>query len=468
MIQNTKKICIIGGGISGLTLAYRLHQISKQKTIPIEIHLLEKKKSVGGNIRTEKRDEFLLEQGPDGFLQQKKSVLELAESLNIHDQLITTKSQFRKSMILTEGKLVEVPDGFYLMSPSKIFPFLKSPLLSWRGKIRTLMEFFVPRKSHAIDESLESFVTRRFGKENLEKISQAMLGGIYTADPKHLSMQAALPRFIEMEKKYGSVTKAILHESSLKKNVSGARYGLFGSFTNGMSTLVDSLVNHLPQDAVQTGINIDQIRFDRISQCWNVISNSREKKFDTMCVAVPPGQIPTFFPNLLGDQQKILESIPYASSAILHLAYRDDQIRDKPNCIGFIVPNREKKHFIACSFISNKYENRAPSGFQLLRVFMGGALQEQVLEMDPDELISVVTKEISSILHVEGDPLFSEFKLWPKSMPQYTMGHIERVTKIKKIFEKCPNFYLLGNGYQGVGIPDLVEQATLTAEKILS
>jgi oxygen-dependent protoporphyrinogen oxidase len=201
MTAAPKKIAVIGGGISGLALTYRLAQLSKSKNIPLEIHLFEKNSVLGGTIQTETRDGFILEKGPDGFIQQKTTVHELAKELGIESQLIGTQSNNRRSMILQNNTLIEVPDGFYLMSPAKIIPFLKSPLLSWKGKLRTLCEVFIPKKTDGTEESLAHFVRRRFGHENLEKISQAMLGGIYTADPEHLSMQAALPRFVEMEKK---------------------------------------------------------------------------------------------------------------------------------------------------------------------------------------------------------------------------------------------------------------------------
>lgn len=330
------------------------------------------------------------------------------------------------------------------------------------------MEFFVPRKKHSVDESLESFVKRRFGKENLEKISQAMLGGIYTADPKNLSMQAALPRFVEMEKKYGSITKGILHEMSSQKNISGARYGLFGSFQGGMQTLIHAIDSNVPKDMIHLNTNINQVRHDHRTNCWNVVSNFPISEFDVMCITVAPREIPKFFPSIIGEEQKVLESIPYASSAIFNVAYKADQIKNKPNCVGFIVPQRENKHFIACSFISDKYEHRAPEGFHLLRLFIGGATQENILHIPVDELKKIVLGELSKIIQIEGEPVLEDFKVWPKSMPQYTLGHVDRVQKIRKIFEKCPNFYLLGNGYQGVGLPDLVEQAKITAEKIFS
>ncbi len=461
MSSGSKKIAIIGGGISGLTLAYRLHQ----KKTSDDIHLFEKSKDLGGIIQTEKRNGFVLEKGPDGFLQQKTTIKDLAKELGIGNQLISTKTENRRSMILQNNKLIEVPDGFYLMSPSKILPFLQSPLLSWKGKLRTLCEILIPPKKNNTEESLASFVRRRFGRENLEKISQAMLGGIYTADPETLSMQAAMPRFVEMEKNHGSIMKGILKTMASQENVSGARYSLFGSFLDGMSTLVEALQKHIPAGSVHTKTPVDKIHYDSQTAKWKLYTNQIEQNFDQVFFALPPYQIANIFDNLTENEKQILKSIPYASSAIFHFGYKTSQIKNKPKAVGFIVPHKEQKHFIACSFISDKYENRAPAGYELIRVFAGGALQESTLQLPPHELKSKILSEMSKILDIDGPPMLEDFIVWPRSMPQYTMGHLQRVEEIQNIFKKFPNVSLLGNAYRGVGIPDLIDQVQTTANR---
>ena len=468
MSGTPKKIAVIGGGISGLSLAYRLQQISKEKNQAVEIHLFEKSTRTGGTIQTRHQDGFTFEKGPDGFIQQKPVVRDLAKELGIDNELISTQSANRRSLILQNDKLIEVPDGFYLMSPAKIIPFLRSPLLSWHGKLRTLFEPFIPAKKDDTEESLASFVRRRFGKENLEKISQAMLGGIYTADPEHLSMPAALPRFIELEKKYGSILKGVIASMAKTKDVRGPRYGLFGSFHNGMSPLTNALTAKIPVDHLHLNAEIQSIQLESSTQNWKIKTNNQEYDFDKVCLAVSAFAASTILSDLTQDQRHQFRSIPYAGSAILHFGFKSEQIKNRPSAIGFIVPHKENKSFIACSFMSNKYENRAPKGFDLIRVFAGGAMQEEVLNWPVEELRNKVLEEISAVLNIQGDPFIEDVAIWPKSMPQYTMGHLERVKRVQQTVQSYPNLYLLGNAYGGVGIPDLVEKANELAKNILN
>ena len=465
MSEEFKKIAVIGGGISGLSLAFRLRTLAQQQQKQITVDIFEHRSKMGGLIQTDHDQEFVIEKGPDGFLQTKPTLRNLSRELGIEHELITTKKTNRRSMILQNGRLVEVPDGFYLMSPSKIFPFLKSPLLSWRGKLRTLSEYFIPRKKTPDDESLADFVRRRFGSENLEKISQAMLGGIYTADPSQLSMNCALPRFVEMEKKYGSVMKGIMSTMKSRDDVSGARYGLFGSYRHGMNTLINAIVQKLDPSSVHMNCEIASIESKNSS--WNISVNHENKSYDVVCLAMAPQQIANVFLNLSETEKQMLNSIPFASSAIYNLGFRSSQIKNKPNAVGFIVPQTEKKHFIACSFMSDKYENRAPHDHSLIRVFVGGALQENVFKLPEDQLRSTIKKELSTLLKIEGEPILEDWIMWKESMPQYTLGHEQRLNQIQLSFKKFPNLYVVGNAYRGVGIPDLVEHANQVADQII-
>jgi oxygen-dependent protoporphyrinogen oxidase len=463
MSPKKKKIAIIGGGITGLTLAYRLTQQKK-----FDIQLYERSQFTGGLIQTEIKGDFIFEKGPDGFLQLNPSVVNLAKELGIDDQIITTQEQNRKSMILHNNKLEEIPDGFYLMSPTKVVSFLQSPLISLTGKIRTLLEPLIPKKSaDSDDESLASFVRRRFGKENLDNITQALLGGIYTADPELLSMKAALPRFLEIEQTEGSVLLGLRKQLQNTKT-SGARYGLFGSFRNGMSTLTQALTSKLDSQDIHTRTSVSQMEYDAEEKQWRLtFEDESVQEFDMVCLATAPHHIVSIFPGLTPTLKKLFESIPYASTGILNLAFRKEQIKNLPSAMGFIVPQKEQKHFIACSFMSQKYANRTPKDHILIRAFIGGSLQELVLNTFKGDLVRTVIDELRTILGIEGEPTEHDFTVWRQVMPQYTVGHTERVAQIEREISQYPNLYLAGNAYRGVGIPDLIDHATQLSQKIV-
>jgi oxygen-dependent protoporphyrinogen oxidase len=261
--------------------------------------------------------------------------------------------------------------------------------------------------------------------------------------------------------------KGILATMASQSGVSGARYSLFGSFKNGMSTLVDTLAKKLDSTSIHLNADIKCLEFETSSTKWRLTTNDSKMEFDHVFLATAPYQIANFLGDLSTDEKKLLQSIHYASSAVFHFGFKEEQIPNKPNAVGFIVPNREHKHFIACSFVSDKYENRAPQGYILVRAFCGGALQEHHLNMDSKDLRNIVLKELREVLNIQGEPMIEDYAKWPQSMPQYTMGHIERITQIKTTISQFPNLHIIGNGYGGVGIPDLIEQANLLAARVL-
>src|SRR5215467_14092522 len=246
------RVVVIGGGITGLTTAYRLTQVARAHEHPLEVVLLEASGRLGGTIATHAQDGLLMEQGPDCFLSAKPWGVRLCEELGLGDELISTTTQHRQSFIVRGGKLVPVPQGFYLMAPGSWRSLLSTPVFSWRGKLRMALDLVVPRRTATDDESLAQFVTRRLGREALERMAQPMVGGIYTADPQYLSMQATMPQFIEMEQQHGCLIRAMLSKqrrtAAPTQGTSGPRYGLFVALRQGMQTLVDTIMEHLPGD----------------------------------------------------------------------------------------------------------------------------------------------------------------------------------------------------------------------------
>ncbi|HKZ79554.1 MAG TPA: protoporphyrinogen oxidase [Pyrinomonadaceae bacterium] len=470
-----KRIVIIGGGVSGLAAAHRLKELASHAPQPFETVLLEASPRLGGIIDTAEREGFLLELGPDSFISEKPEALNLARRLGLAEQLIETNPTNRRSLIVAGGRLRPVPEGFYLLAPSRLWPFLNSDIFSWPGKGRILLDLVLPRRATngSLDESLASFVRRRLGQEALERMAQPMIGGIFTADPENLSLRASFPRFLEMERDHRSLIMALRRQIG-KRTVngpiaSGARYNLFLSFIRGMRSLVDRLSSQLPETTVLLGSPVEQVILDRRSQQWSVIlASNRNLLADALCLALPAPTAAALLKNTDPKLAAELEGIRYESTATINLAYRRTDIAHALDGFGFVVPAIEKRSLIACTFSSVKFSGRAPAGYVLLRAFVGGALQPEMFDLDADEIVSRVEHDLRELLGVRGPARFAEVSKWQKSMPQYHVGHLSRLERINARLADCPNLWLAGSGYSGAGIPDCVRTGEIAAAEMLA
>jgi len=455
------KIVIIGGGISGLAAAHRVLELNKSAHVTI----LEASARLGGTLQTEHRDGFLIERGPDSFISEKPHAIALAKRLGIESQLIQTNEEYRRSFIVRDGRLRAVPEGFQLMAPSRMWPFITSDVFSIPGKMRMAADLILPRKSANGDESLASFVRRRLGEEALTRMAQPMVGGIYTADPETLSLRATLPRFLDMEQKHRSLILAMARLGRAQKTgTSGARYSLFVSFERGMQTLVEPLTRINADLSVNT--RAQRLTFDH---GWTITTDKDEQiKADAVCLAVPAYVAAA----LLGDSHEKLvqrlRQIKYASTATINFGYRRAAIKHPLNGFGFVVPFVEKRSLIACTFSSVKFSGRAPDGYALLRAFAGGALQPEIFALDETEMSRKVEADLRELLGIREDPRFIEVAKWERSMPQYEVGHLDRVSEIEKLVSGLPGLSLAGNAYRGAGIPDCVRSGEAAAEALLS
>jgi oxygen-dependent protoporphyrinogen oxidase len=452
-----RRIVIVGGGISGLAAAHRLIELCGDSA---EITLLEASSRLGGTIQTEHRDGFLLERGPDSFISEKPEAVALAKRLGLESRLIQTNEQYRRSFIVRDGRLRAVPEGFQLLAPSRVWPFITTDIFSLPGKLRMAADLVLPRQNVNEDESLASFVRRRLGQEALERMAQPMVGGIYTADPETLSLRATLPRFLDMERDHRSVILAMMRQGQ-KRGTSGARYSLFLSFDEGMEVLVKALASTIPNVRLQT--RIKDLAFE--SGTWLIKSDSGlTTEADAVCLAVPAYIAAHLLENVNPRLAAQLNAIKYASTATINLAYKREAIRHSLNGFGFVVPFVEKRSLIACTFSSVKFDNRAPEGHVLLRAFAGGALQPEILDLK--DLESRIETDLRDLLNITGTPLFTELTKWNRSMPQYEVGHLDRVEAIEK--ELVPNLVLAGNSYRGAGIPDCIRSGETAAENLVN
>jgi len=454
------RIVIIGGGISGLAAAHRVLELNKSAHVTI----LEASDRLGGTIQTEHRDGFVIERGPDSFISEKPHAIALAKRLGLESQLIQTNEEYRRSFIVRDGRLRAVPEGFQLMAPSRMWPFITSDIFSLAGKVRMAADLVLPRKSTngSTDESLASFVRRRLGEEALTRMAQPMVGGIYTADPETLSLRATLPRFLDMEQKHRSLILAMARQGrAQKKGTSGARYSLFLSFNRGMQVLVDPLTRINADLRVKT--RAQRLSFDR---GWTITTDKDEQiKADGVCLAVPAYVAAALLGGRLAEK---LREIKYASTATINFGYRRAAIAHPLNGFGFVVPFVEKRSLIACSFSSVKFSGRAPEGHVLLRAFAGGALQPEIFALDETEMSKRVEADLRGLLGIREDPRFIEVAKWERSMPQYEVGHLDRVSEIEKLATELPGLSLAGNAYRGAGIPDCVRSGEAAAEYLIN
>jgi oxygen-dependent protoporphyrinogen oxidase len=454
-----KRIAVIGGGISGLAAAHRLVELGVPSS---RITLIEASGRLGGTLATKYRDGFLLERGPDSFISEKPEAVALAKRLGLESRLIETNDQHRRSFIVRNGRLRPVPEGFQLLAPSRIWPFLTTDIFSLTGKLRIAAELLLPRENGKQDESLASFVRRRLGREALERMAQPMVGGIYTADPETLSLRATLPRFLDMERKHRSLILAMLRQSRVQKSgTSGARYSLFMSFDRGMQVLVDALADVVPNVSLNT--RVEELSFD--SRTWRIKADSGELfEADAVCLAVPAYTAAKLLENINPRLASQLNAIKYASTATINLAYPRAAIAHPLNGFGFVVPFVEKRSLLACTFSSVKFVGRAPEDHVLLRAFAGGALQPEMFD-DPGRRIE---QDLCELLGIKGKPLFTEVAKWKRSMPQYEVGHLDRVQAIDDEVRGIRGFALAGNAYRGAGIPDCIRSGETAAERLVT
>jgi oxygen-dependent protoporphyrinogen oxidase len=471
-----KRIIIIGGGITGLAAAHRLIEHSKGAEAQFDLTVLEANSRLGGSIRTEHRDGFVLEHGPDSFISEKPEALELVTRLGLESQLIETNKEHRRSFIVRNGRLRPVPEGFQLLGPSRLWPFVTSDIFSWTGKARMALDLLLPRGNtdENIDESLAQFVRRRLGHEALERMAQPMVAGIYTADPERLSLRATMPRFIELERTDRSVILGMLRRAGTQPNTetngtSGARYSLFLSFDRGMQTLVDELSLRLPRSSLQLNAKVASLRLDRTSRNWLVTTESGlSLRADAVCLAIPTYAAAQLLQETDSQLSEELKSISYASTATVNLAFHRRDIPHSLEGFGFVVPFIEKRSLIACTFSSIKFPGRAPNGFASLRAFIGGALQPEMFALDEVQMLQRVRADLRELLGIEKAPLFSKVTRWPRSMPQYEIGHLARVQRIDNHLIELPTLQLAGNAYRGAGIPDCIRSGEKAAEELMS
>jgi oxygen-dependent protoporphyrinogen oxidase len=462
------KLAVVGGGITGLSAAHRAVELARERSTELELTLVEARDRLGGTIATERAGGFLVESGPDSFLSEKPWALALCRRLGVQHRLVRTDDRFRKVFVWRAGRLHALPDGFQLLAPTKLGPFVRSGLFSWPGKLRMALDLVMPRGT-SDDESLGAFVRRRLGREALERVAQPLVAGIYTADPDDLSLTATMPRFSELERRERSIILGLwrANRRAPPTGTSGARWSLFVTFQNGMEEMVTSIVSRLPAGAVLLKHRVDGI--ERSGQSWRVVGGlGPALEADHVIVATESYTASRLLRYVDPALATLLGEIPYASSATVTFGYRRADVPHALDGFGIVVPQTERRSVFACTFSSVKYPGRAPAGHVLLRCFVGGALNERILESDDSVLIAGVRNELREALGIIAEPLLSRVARWTKAMPQYHVGHAGRVETIERCAAALPGLHLAGGAYRGVGIADCVRSGEAAAERVFS
>ena len=459
-----KRIAIVGGGISGLAAAFALEE-RRRAGDALEFVVYESGPRFGGVLFTEQVEGCLIEAGPDSFLTEKPWAADLCRRLGIEDQLIGSNDADRKTYILVKGKLVPMPDGLMFMVPTQLSPAILSSLFSPATKLRVAREWWYPARVSNGDESVAALVERHYGAEMVDRLADPLLAGVYGGEAAQLSVRAVLPRFVEMESKYGSLGRGML---AARKNVQRSlpAPSIFSSLKGGMQQLGEALVAKLPAEALRANSPVQAVQ--RQDRGWVVSAGYASDQFDAVIVATPATAAAPLLEIASAELASELRAISYSSSVTVALGFDQNVRVALPPGFGFLVPRREGKRLLAATFVHNKFPHRAPKDIAVVRCFLGGSRDEQVLQLTDENILNIVRDELRQILGVKADPLFTRLYRWKGAMAQYTVGHLERLQRIEGLVKPLPGLALAGNAYRGIGVPDCIRSGEAAVQQVLS
>jgi oxygen-dependent protoporphyrinogen oxidase len=443
------RLIVVGGGLAGLAA---LHHA---RASGVEAVLLEASDRVGGLVRTEMKDGFVIDRGPESILADKPAAVTLAEKVGLEPEIIRTIPDNRGAFVVHGGRLERVPEGFSLIAPTNIPAFLASPVFSARGKARALLDLVLPRGPVRADESLASFVERRLGREVLDRIAQPMVGGIYGAHPSVLSLGATMPRFLAAERAHGSVIRGLRRTQT--EAAQGARYGLFVSFREGMGALTEALGRALDAQ-IRTSTSV--VRVARTAGLFRVtLANGEVLTSEALVLAASAKHNARLVEDLDGVLARDIGSVPHGSAAIVTFVFRKDRVVRPLNAYGYVTPSVEGRRVIASTWSSSKWPGRAPEGYALVRFFLGRAGDDALAHAPEEELVALARADAAALMGATGKPELVRVDRALDAMPRFVVGHLDTVQRIEARVAAIPGLGLAGAFLRGVGMPDTVASA---------
>jgi protoporphyrinogen/coproporphyrinogen III oxidase len=470
------RIAIVGGGISGLAAAYEL---GKARAAGASVHysLYEERPQLGGSLASEIVNGAVLERGPDSFLTEKPATAELCRELGLGGELLPSNDEARKTYILVRNRLVALPDGLMFLVPTKLIPTAMTPLFGLRTKLRMGLDLLRPARPSGGDESVAAMVRRHFGQEAVERLADPLLSGIYGGEAEQLSAQTVLPRLVEMETKYGSLTRGMLaarkRMPTIAKDLSKTQNrgaAIFTALRGGMSQLVDALVTQLDPSTVRAGTPVSAIR--KTGMGWTLEARGVAETYDALIMAAPAWAAGELLAPVDAELGGELGEIPYSSSITVNLVYDEAKIGLLPEGFGFLVPAVEGRAMLACTFVHHKFLGRTPPGKAVFRAFLGGMKGEALLAESGEALVATVRRELSEILgaktfSADVEPEHVQVSSWRRAMAQYAVGHRERMKRIGERVAMLPGLRLVGNAYDGIGVSDCIRLGRQAARELV-
>lgn len=463
--SNNKKVAIIGGGIAGLSSTFYLQKHIRENNLPIDTVLIEAANRLGGKVQTYKKDGFTIERGPDSYLARKESMTRLIKEVGMEDKLV--RNATGKSYIMVKGKLHTMPQGSFMGIPTQVRPFLFSSLFSWPGKFRAAGDFVLPKSKQEGDQSLGHFFRRRLGDEVVENLIEPLLSGIYAGDIDEMSLMATFPNFYHLEQKYGSMVRGLQKSMPKPKNSQAPRkkQGMFQTLTGGLESLVEAVEARLDPGSVLKETKVEDI--SKTESGYEMrLSSGDVISADAIVIATPH-----FATQKMLSQYSFFEpfkKVPATSVANVAIAFPESAIQKDIEGTGFVVSRNSDFRITAITWTHKKWPHSAPEGNALLRCYVGKPSDQQIVEESDEVILKTVLEDLNKTMNITADPEFHVISRWKNAMPQYTVGHKERMAKItSEMSKELPGVYLAGGSYEGLGLPDCIDQGEAAVAKVL-